>query len=74
MATIVRSEPTTGRVERRKRRRWPLVTLAVVTVATLVYMLSAYAPPVMRTVGSPCRAPGISCCWWRTSSRRRSPL
>ncbi|WP_052393942.1 DUF2306 domain-containing protein [Kutzneria sp. 744] len=58
MATIVQSEPTTGRVERRKRRRWPLVTLAVVTVATLVYMLSAYVPPVMSNSRIPVQGTG----------------
>ncbi|GAA3439144.1 DUF2306 domain-containing protein [Kutzneria kofuensis] len=46
MATITQSEPSTSPVERRPRRRWPLITLSVVTVATTVYMVSAYVPPV----------------------------
>jgi uncharacterized membrane protein YozB (DUF420 family) len=58
MATITHTEPTTDRVQRRRRRRWPLITLAVATVATIVYMLSAYVPPVMSNSRIPVQGTG----------------
>jgi hypothetical protein len=50
MSVITRPEPTTTTTAGRRRwRRWPLVSLAVVTVALLVYMLTPYIPPDMST-------------------------
>lgn len=49
MSVITRPESTTSPAGGRRWRRWPLVTLAVVSLAVLSYMLSAYVPPEMST-------------------------
>ena len=49
MSVITRPEPTSTPPAGRQRRRWPLVTLVVVSLAVLGYMLSAYVPPEMST-------------------------
>jgi uncharacterized membrane protein len=49
MSVITRPEPTTTTGGARRWPRWPLVALAVVTLALLVYMLAPYIPPEMRT-------------------------
>jgi uncharacterized membrane protein YozB (DUF420 family) len=49
MSVITRPEPTTTVTAGRRWRRWPLITFAVVTVATLIYMVRVYVPPEMST-------------------------
>jgi Predicted membrane protein (DUF2306) len=49
MSVITRPEPTTTTAGPRRWRRWPLVSLAVVSLALLVYMLTPYIPPDMST-------------------------
>jgi hypothetical protein len=49
MSVITRPEPTTTPAGGRRWRRWPLVLLAVVSAALLVYMLTPYIPPDMST-------------------------
>lgn len=58
MSVITRPEPTTTPAGGRRWRRWPLVTLAVVSVAVLGYMLSAYVPPEMSTSRVPLQGVG----------------
>lgn len=49
MSTTTEVRPRNAGTTRRRARRWPLIVLGVVTLAMLVYMLSAYVPPDMGT-------------------------